>query len=69
MLASSVAMFSLLNSALSRKLWLVLANKCAILCAFSVCSSLCTVMWEMNFYVLFRGQGLGVLETVINTLG
>jgi len=34
----------------------------------SVSSSLCTVMWELNFYVLFRGQELGVLETVTNTV-
>jgi len=69
MLASSVAMFNLLNCALSRKLWLVLANNRAILCGFfSVSSSLCTVMWELNFDVLFRGQDLGVLETITNTL-
>jgi len=35
---------------------------------FSVSSCLCTVIGELNFCVLFRGQGLGVLETVINTL-
>lgn len=69
MLASSAAMFSLPNCALSRKLWLVLANNRAILCVFFVSSSLCTMMWELNFYVLLRGQGLGVLETVIDTVG